>query len=129
MAQVNLAVAEKAVTYPSQQVISPADAAFNRQEWEIVKLARRDSLASLRDPTWMERVSARLFGGNVNHRLADPRLEALRRLAVLAWHYSYAVPVSAIKSFKAAGFSVDQLEILLARIAAGRTAYGRSALA
>lgn len=111
----------------SRSTALPRAAAFDRQEWEIVELARRDSLASLRDPTRAERFVARLFGATISRRLANPRLEALRRLAVLAWHYSYAVPVSAIKSFKAAGFSVDQLEILLARIAASRIVHGRSA--
>jgi hypothetical protein len=99
--------------------------AFDRHEWEVIVLARQDGLSSLRAPNRLARVVEWLFGGGINRRLADPRLEALRRLSVLAWHHGYAVPVSAIKTFKAAGFSMDQLDIMLARIAAGRTSFGR----
>jgi hypothetical protein len=53
----------------------------------------------------------------------------LRRFAVLAWHYGYALPVSAMKAFKDAGYSRDHIELLLARIAAGGNRQGRSVLA
>lgn len=98
---------------------------FERREWEVIVLARQDGLASLREPNRFERAMAWLFGGGVNRGLADPRLEALRRLAVLAWHHGYAVPVSAIEAFKAAGFSMEQLEMVLASISAGRSGLGR----
>lgn len=101
---------------------SSIPAAFERSEWEVIVLAQRDDLSSLREPGWMARTFARLFGGNPDRRLASPRLEALRRLAVHAWHQGYAVPVSAMKTFKDVGFSGDQLELLLASIAQGRTA-------
>lgn len=103
-------------------------AAFERSEWEVIVLAQRDDLSSLQAPGWLARGFAILFGGNPDRRLASPRLEALRRLAVHAWHKGYAVPVSAMKAFKEAGFSPDQLELLLASIAQGRSAdrYGRA---
>jgi hypothetical protein len=66
-----------------------------------------------------------LFGTRKNPRLADGRLEALRRLAVHAWHNSYMVPVSAIREFKAAGFTIEQYETLLASISRGRARDGR----
>lgn len=96
--------------------------AFEPREWRVIELARRDSLTSLREPSKLERFGAWLFGEGVNPRLADPRLETLRQIAVQAWHRGYAVPVSAIKAFKAAGFSIDQLELMLASIGAGRMA-------
>lgn len=96
-------------------------AEFERGEWQVIVLAQRDDLASLRAPGRLARTLARLFGGNPDRRLASPRLEALRRLAVLAWHHGYAVPVSAIKAFQDAGFTADQLELLLASIAQGRS--------
>jgi hypothetical protein len=40
---------------------------------------------------------------------------------VQAWHHGYVVPNSAIHAFKAAGFNIDQLELMLASIAAGRS--------
>jgi hypothetical protein len=101
---------------------SSIPAAFERSEWEVIVLAQRDDLSSLRAPGWFARTFANLFGGNPDRRLASPRLEALRRLAVHAWHRGYAVPVSAMKAFKDVGFSPDQLELLLASIAQGRTA-------
>jgi len=119
MAHIDLA-ASTATPLPTP----PADG-FERREWAVIMLARQDGLASLRAPSRLGRMMARLFGSDVNHRLADPRLEALRRLAVLAWHHGYAVPMSAMKSFKAAGFSMDQLEVMLARISAGRATFGR----
>ena len=95
-------------------------AAFDRSEWEVIVLSQRDDLTSLNAPGWLSRTLSKLFGGNPDRRLASPRLEALRRLAVMAWHRGYAVPVSAMKAFKDAGFSADQLELLLASIAQGR---------
>jgi hypothetical protein len=94
---------------------------FARHEWDVIVLARGDGLGSLREPSWLTRLVHWAFGGDVNRNLADPRLETLRRLAVHSWHNGYAVPVSAMKSFMAAGFSGAQLELLLASIAAGRT--------
>ncbi len=94
---------------------------FAHHEWDVIQIARRDGLASLSEPTRMARLSAWLFGGGISLRLADPRLEALRRLAVLAWHHGYVVPVSAIKAFTDAGYSDDQLELLLASVASSRS--------
>ena len=100
----------------------PAEAAgFRRREWEVIVLAQGDGLASLNPPGRVERLFAWLFGGDHNRRLADPRLEVLRRLAVFAWHQGYAVPQSAIEAFKEAGYSADQLELLLASVSTGRS--------
>jgi len=102
---------------------------FDPREWRVIRFARHDSLRSLREPRRLDRILAWLFGNQPNPRLADGRLEALRQLAVEAWHRGYAVPVSAIKAFRAAGFSGDQLELLLASIGASRDARGRRAAA
>jgi hypothetical protein len=94
---------------------------FTRGEWQVIVLAQRDGLSSLRPPTRLAKLMGKLFGEGINPRLADPRLEALRRLAVLAWQHGYAVPISAIKAIKAYGFSGDQIELLLASVANGRS--------
>ena len=104
-------------------------ASFGRREWQVIELARHDGLASLREPGRLARAIGWLVGGGANLRLADPRLEALRQLAVLGWHLGYAVPASAIAVFRESGFSVQHLELLLARIAAGRLARRRRAAA
>jgi hypothetical protein len=91
-------------------------------EWSVVAVARKDSLASLREPGRLGMAMAALFGARQNPKLTDPRLEALRRLAVLAWHHGYTLPVSEIRAFMKAGFSADQFETLLASISRGRAA-------
>jgi hypothetical protein len=110
-------------------VADAIDAAFDRREWEVIVLARQDGLASLREPSRLARLLDRLFGAGINRRLANPRLEALRRFAVLAWHHGYALPVSAMKAFKEAGYSLDHIELLLASVSTSRTQSRRGALA
>src|SRR5690242_17698190 len=63
-----------------------------------------------------------LFGLRSANELAGPRLEALRRLAVIAWHRGYAVHSSEIHAFKQAGFSMAQYELVRASISRGRDA-------
>ena len=91
-------------------------------EWSVVALARRDSLGSLRRPGRLSIALGGLFGTRHNPRLADPALEALRRMAVLSWHHGFAVPASELRSFVASGYSIDQYETMLASIAAAKTA-------
>ncbi|MBW6525619.1 hypothetical protein KZ813_02065 [Sphingomonas sp. RHCKR7] len=95
-------------------------AALSALEWLVVSLARRDRLSSLRQPGRISVAMGVLFGKRPNPRLADPKLEALRRLAVHAWHQGFAVPVSAVKGFLAAGYTHDHYELLLASISSAR---------
>ncbi|HLZ78906.1 MAG TPA: hypothetical protein VKQ09_06160 [Sphingomonas sp.] len=106
---------------PSADSMPVEPVGFAQHEWDVIQIARRDGLASLSEPTRLARLSAWLFGGGISLRLADPRLEALRRLSVLAWHHGYVVPVSSIKAFTDAGYTGDQLEFLLASIASSRS--------
>lgn len=89
-------------------------------EWSVVALARFDRLSSLDPPgpvaTWL----ARLFGPARPAVLADARLEALRHMAVLAWHQGYSVPPGRLRAFLDAGFTLDQYELLQSRIGAER---------
>ena len=102
---------------PSAAPKADSPAGFSALEWSVVMLARHDRPSSLREPgriaTWL----GRIFGEAVNRRLADPKLEALRRMAVLTWHHSYSVPKAEIKAFFAAGFSADHYELLGKRVA------------
>ena len=95
---------------------------FSGLEWTVIALSQRDRMSSLSAPGPLSRALGSLFGLGRNSTLADPRLEALRRIAVHAWHRGYTLPVSEIKRFLASGFSVDQYEILLASIASKRAA-------
>ena len=82
-------------------------------EWSVVALARNDRLASLRMPGRIANAMGALFGGVRDPRLADPRLEALRRIAVLSRHQGYTVAPTEIRAFVAAGFSEDQYELIV----------------
>lgn len=98
------------------------NATLSALEWSVVALAQRDRLSSIGEPGPVAMAMGRLFGSRRNPNLADPRLEALRRLAVLAWHRGYAVPRAEIRAFKRAGFSIAQYELVLASIIKGRDA-------
>lgn len=91
-------------------------------EWSVVALARKDRLSSLNRPGPVAIAMGRLFGSRPNPELADPKLEALRRIAVLAWHRGYAIASHEIRAFTTAGFSLAQYELVLASISSDRNA-------
>lgn len=105
----------------AQSARAPIDAiGFDTVEWKVIGLARHDGMRSLREAGRWHRLSTWIFGHRPDPRLASPRLEALRRLAVEAWHKGYAVSLLGLAEFRKAGFSKAQLELLLATISAGR---------
>jgi hypothetical protein len=65
------------------RVAADAPRKLGAQERLVVLLSRRDPLWSLRPRTTGSRLLSALFGMEAPHRLADPRLEALRRYAVV----------------------------------------------
>lgn len=93
---------------------------FSALEWSVIALARRDRLSTLRTPGRVAVAMGRLFGERHNPRLADPALEALRRMAVLTWHHGYSVASEEVRSFTDAGFTLDQYELMVTSIAADR---------
>ena len=107
-------VARPAVVRPA--VTAPAG--FSALEWSVIALAKRDSIASLGTPSRMSRALGSLFGFGETSRLAEPRLEALRRVAVYAWRRGHALPLSEIGLFTAAGFTMAQVETLVASVTA-----------
>ena len=72
---------DAAIAQQGAAAIRP-DARLSALEWQVVALARRDRLSSLREPTKLIRAIGSIFGETRNPRLADPSLEALRRMAV-----------------------------------------------
>ncbi|WP_285017566.1 hypothetical protein [Novosphingobium sp. fls2-241-R2A-195] len=89
-------------------------------ERRILALARTDGMQSLkpqRKRGWL----ARLILGPTppSPMLANERLEALRRLAVRAWHHGYTLPVSALKEARDAGYSEAKIGAVIDTI--GRT--------
>ncbi|HCB75464.1 MAG TPA: hypothetical protein DEP91_04715 [Sphingomonas bacterium] len=97
-----------------------AKPAFSPLEWSVVALARRDKVASLREPGRVAVAMGVLFGERPNPRLADPRLEALRRMAVLSWRHGYEVDTSEIRRFVDAGYDLRQYELMVDSIAADK---------
>ena len=100
--------------------VAASETGFSALEWSVIAVSRRDSIASLNDPSRMSRALGSLFGFGTTSRLADPRLEALRRLAVHAWRRGYALPQVEIDRFVEAGFTIDQAETLVASVTGDR---------
>ncbi|WBH15897.1 hypothetical protein [Sphingomonas radiodurans] len=98
-------------------------ASLSALEWLVVAVAKRDRMSSLRQPGRLTVAMGSLFGPQRNPRLADERLEALRRIAVLSWHYGYVVPGSEVTRFLAAGFAPEQYELVVDSISADRLAH------
>lgn len=96
---------------------SPDPARFSGLEWTVILLAAGDTLASLRTPGRLSRALGNLFGLGTKSRLADPRLEALRRVAVHAWR-QVPLPVAEAKRFIDAGFDLAQLRAVAGNVAA-----------
>ncbi len=91
-------------------------------EWSVVALAQRDRLSSLRTPSPVSIALGRVFGTRRRDpALADDRLEALRRMAVLSWHRGFSVPVHELAAFFRAGFNADQYETMLASISTAQS--------
>ena len=89
-------------------------------EWSVVAMAERDSISSLRKPTRFWALISLLFGLKPANRLANDRLEALRRIAVLSWRYRWNIAGSELKAFFDAGYSQAHYELILRRISAVR---------
>ena len=103
-------------------------ASFTALEWQVIALAQRDGLSTLSAPGKLTTALDAVFGfKRLNPELANPALEVLRRVSVLAWHRGFALPQSQINAFHAAGYSEEQLETLLGSIGAGRLARKRKA--
>jgi hypothetical protein len=91
---------------------------FNPLEWSVIRLARADSISTLRPAGRISRFFSWLMGRSGGPELANEKLEALRRMAVLSWHYGFTVPGDDVASFISAGFSPDQYELMVRSIRA-----------
>jgi hypothetical protein len=94
-------------------------------EWSIVAMAERDSVSSLREPGRFLSALQSIFGIRRVNRLANDKLEALRRVAVHAWHFRWNVPDSELQEFLSAGYSLDQYQLVQLSIAQARAGRGR----
>lgn len=109
--------------YRAQPVADAAACASDQLtplEWSVVRIARTDGEGSLRAPGRWSSAFRALFK-QPNPMLADARLEALRRMAVLTWRYGYTVPSRDVRAFLGAGFTPGQYETMVDRIGAAVT--------
>ena len=90
---------------------------FSPLEWSIIRLARVDGMWTIRTAGRLGRLWNR-FLGRVNPVLANAKLEALRRMAVLSWHFGFTVPGDDVSDFLSAGFTPDQYELMVGSISA-----------
>ncbi len=95
-----------------------AKSEFSPLEWAIIRLARVDSLSTLRPAGRFHRFVNWLMGRKGSPSLANERLETLRRMAVLSWHYGFTVPGDDVADFLSQGFSPDQYELMVRSIRA-----------
>jgi hypothetical protein len=89
------------------------EAQFSDLEWSIIRLAKVDRLWTLRPATRLRRFLNRLLARNPNPTLANPKLESLRRMAVLSWHFGFTVAGEDVAEFIESGFSLEQYELLV----------------
>lgn len=126
-----LDLAERFSTAQLQPFFAPAPAEiektaeFSPREWQVIRLAREDRLSSLREQSEFGAFVRFIFGFERKKPLSNPRLEALRRLAVLSWHHGYNVGSSEINAFFEAGFSIDHYDAMLAHMGRERAASAR----
>ena len=94
-------------------------------EHSVIGIARQDGLSTLRQPGRLTRWLGLVFGVRISPQLADPKLEALRRIAVLSWKRGYAIASAEVKAFLASGYSPAFYELVVDTIASARQAEAR----
>jgi hypothetical protein len=103
-----------------------APARFSGLEWSVIALARQDGLDSLDEPGRLSRTLGLLFGFGSSRKLANPRLEGLRKLAVHGWREGHRLSPEVQAEARAHGFGADHIDLMLARIAPYRIGRGRN---
>jgi hypothetical protein len=94
-------------------------------EWSVVAMAERDGISSIREPSRFISALGSLFGMKRPNRLANERLETLRRIAILAWNHGWNVAKSELIGFLAAGYTMDQYELVQNSVGQARAARSR----
>ena len=114
-----MAYLAKIETLDSRPIALPAMAVskpdFSTLEWSVIRFARLDRLWTIRAAGRIRRFWNWVLARG-NPELADPKLEALRRMAVLTWHFGFTVPGNDVADFLSAGFSPDQYELMAGSI-------------
>ena len=106
-----------AIELPAIATTGTPVAGFLPLEWAIIRDARGDRLWTIRPVGALRRWWEGLLGRGIP-KLANERLETLRRMAVLSWNYGRSVAGQDIEDFLAAGFTPDQYELLVGSVRA-----------
>lgn len=88
---------------------------FTPLEQSIIRLAFVDRPWTARNQGPLRRLWNGLIGRG-NPRLTAPRLEALRKMAVMARHFGRSVPDDVVRDFLSAGFTTEHFEQLLSNL-------------
>ena len=87
-------------------------AGFTPLEDKVMHLAREDGLGSIEGPGRIERLVGWLFGLHASGRaLADPRLEALRKAVIVAYHRHH-LPDAQVAQLRERGFTPAQVRAI-----------------
>ena len=105
---------------PARKIQRPS---FSALEWSIIRLAQIDGLWTIR-PLGLLRRAWNWLSGRGNPALANERLEALRRISVLSWHFGYIIGGDDLVDFLSAGFTTDQYELLVNSVRSVATGRG-----
>lgn len=87
---------------------------FSMLEWSVIQASDADNRSTLDEPGRILRAFHGLLGVSRKTRLANPRLEILRRMSVLLRSRD-PVTTDDESAFRAAGFTDRQLDLLKAR--------------
>ena len=109
------------VALPPLAAVESIKPNFSPLEWSVIRLARIDRLWTIREASRLRRLWNWLLARG-NPSLANEKLEALRRMAVLTWHYGFTVPGEDVRNFLSAGFTPDQYELMAGCINAALSA-------
>ncbi len=104
-----------AISLPAMAGPTSARDDFTSLEWSVIRLARVDRLWTIRSIGRLRRFWHWWSGGG-SSELANERLEALRKISVLSWHFGFTVPGDDVSDFLSAGFSSDQYELLVSSV-------------
>jgi hypothetical protein len=104
-----------AIALPAMIALPSAETGFSSLEWSVIRLARIDELWTIRPAGLFRRFWNALLGRG-NPELANPELEALRKIAVLSWHFGFTIPGEDVADFLSAGFTPAQYELLVTSI-------------
>lgn len=84
-------------------------------DWKVVDVGLLDGPVSIDPDSFLSRLARSLFGLPVAPRLANERLEALRRFSIRAW-YCDLIRARDVRPLVAAGYSIADIFSILAHV-------------